>query len=496
MHKPTLPATLGALFVFFGSTVSQLVYGQKLADAPSAVMLARNIAQVSAPAGADAVSAANSSATMAAGSPSAVAQAGMPPMPSGRVTTVPEHLTREQAEQIAIRNNPRISVSQLLARAQHQVYRETRSAYLPQLDAAAVGAKADDGSRYTFDGLRATRLLTHAGGGLDLSQLITDFGHTSNLIASSKLYEKAQNAHAVASELDVILVVDQAFYNALEAQALVNVAKQTVTTRQTTDDLITELTKNKLRSDIDLAFAEQDLARAQLLLLDAQSQYERDINALTSVMGFDRAMHYELVHNSSNLSTPPPDQDALVQLALKQRPDLMELDYDQQAAKKYTRAEWEQLLPTLNTFGVVGGTPVRDDRYFNSNWFGAIGVGLQVPIFNGFLYTSQAHAAEDREKASQENLRDLRDRVVRDVRNAWLQTNTSYQRIGVTEKLLQAANLGLDLAQARYKLGLSSIVELSQSQLEQTRASIENINAQFEYEMSLAALNYQLGNLP
>jgi outer membrane protein len=86
--------------------------------------------------------------------------------------------------------------------------------------------------------------------------------------------------------------------------------------------------------------------------------------------------------------------------------------------------------------------------------------------------------------------------VVRDVRDAWLQTNTSYQKIAVTQQLVQASNMGLQLAQARYKLGLSSIVELSQSQLEQTQASIENVNAQYEYQLSLAALNYQLGTLP
>jgi outer membrane protein len=174
----------------------------------------------------------------------------------------------------------------------------------------------------------------------------------------------------------------------------------------------------------------------------------------------------------------------------------MALDYDQQAAKKYSRAEREQLLPTLSTMAVVGGTPIRDDQYFISNWFGAVGVDLEVPIFSGFRYTAEAHEADDRGKAAQENLRDLRDRVVRDVRDAWLQCNTSYRKIAVTQQLVQASNMGLQLARARYKLGLSSIVELSQSQLEQTQASIENVNAQFEYQLSLAALNYQLGNLP
>ncbi len=467
---------------------------QKLADDPSTVMLAKNIQQAD--------TSASPVAPHAAAMPGDTLNMTTPDMGSGkkmtgeRVTSIPTDLTLHDAEQIAIRNNPRVRVAQLLARAQHQVYRQTRAGYLPQVNGGAVAAEADNGGRFTFDGLRSTRLITHAGGGLDFHQLLTDFGHTTNLIASSKLYEKAQNAQAQASMLDIVLITDQAFYNALEAQAMVQVAKQTVDTRKTTDQQITELTNNKLRSTIDLAFADEDLARAQLLLLDAQTQYNNSINALTSVLGFDRPMTYTLEENTGTASIPPPDQDQLVDMALKQRPDLMALDYDQQAAKKYARAQWEQLMPTLDTMAVVGGTPIRDDKYFTSNWFGAVGVDLEVPLFNGFRYTAQAHEAEDRAQAAQENQRDLRDRVVRDVRDAWLQTNTSYQKIAVTEKLLKASNMGLQLAQARYKLGLSSIVELSQSQLEQTQASIENVNARYEYELSLAALNYQLGNLP
>lgn len=482
------------VLVWMLATGSPALQAQKLADAPSAVMLAKNIQQQNAEDSPVAPhAAARPGDTLAETSPD-MGTGKM--MAGGRITSIPAELSLHDAEQIAIRNNPRIRIAQLLARAQHQVYRQTRAGYLPQLDGGAVAAQADDGSRFTFDGLRSTRLITHAGGGLDFHQLITDFGHTTNLIASSKLYEKAQNAQAQASTLDIVLITDQAFYNALEAQATVKVAEQTVNTRQTTDQQITELTHNKLRSTIDLAFAEEDLAQSQLLFLDAQTQYNNAINALTAVLGFDRPMTYTLVESGGTISSPPPDQDQLVQMALKQRPDLMALDYDQQAAKKYSRAQWEQLMPTVDTMAVVGGTPIRDDQYFNGNWFGAVGVDLEVPIFNGFRYTAQAKEADDRADAAQENLRDLRDRVVRDVRDAWLQTNTSYQKIAVTEKLLKASNMGLQLAQARYKLGLSSIVELSQSQLEQTRASIENVNARYEYELSLAALNYQLGNLP
>ena len=154
------------------------------------------------------------------------------------------------------------------------------------------------------------------------------------------------------------------------------------------------------------------------------------------------------------------------------------------------------MLPSITTAGTLGSVPVRTDQYYISNWWGAIGVNMDIPIFNGFLYSSQAREAEDRAKAASENSRDLRDRIVRDVHTAWLDANTAYQRVAVTAQLVTEANLGLQLAQSRYTLGLSSIVELSQAQLQQTSAEIDNSNARYQYRFALATLNYQVGTAP
>jgi outer membrane protein len=68
--------------------------------------------------------------------------------------------------------------------------------------------------------------------------------------------------------------------------------------------------------------------------------------------------------------------------------------------------------------------------------------------------------------------------------------------MSVTAELLKEANTALDLAQTRYQLGLSSIVELSQAQLQQTQAQIDGANARFEYEAGLADLRFQSGSQP
>lgn len=418
--------------------------------------------------------------------------------PSGTMS-----LTRTQAEQLALKNNPRISVGRLLALAQHQVYRETRSAALPTFNGAVTAIDGNEGSRIGAGSLTASRVLEHAGAGVTLNQLLTDFGRTVNLISSSKLLEKAQDANALATVEDIVLATDQAFYNALEAQALLKVAQQTVSTRQSVQHQVDELTKNKLKSTLDLSFAEVNLSQAKLLQLDAENNVNATIAALTAVLGFDKQVNYELTEEEAQLPSPPPDVDVLITTALKQRPDLQALTYNQQASEKFRRAQHDQLLPTISALGMVGGTPVRPDcfggcfpNYFISSWYGAIGINMSIPIFNGFLYTAESSEANYRAKAAAENTRDLRDSVVRDVRTAWLSANTAFQRVGVAAELAKEADLSLSLANSRYQLGLGSIVELSQAQLQQADAAIGYVNAQYQYRLALSTLNFETGTQP
>jgi outer membrane protein len=93
-------------------------------------------------------------------------------------STSDEHprLTQADAEKLAIKNNPRVSVARLLALAQHQVVREVRSAELPTANAAITAMQAEDASRISAGSLTASRLFQHAGAGGGFTQLITDFG--------------------------------------------------------------------------------------------------------------------------------------------------------------------------------------------------------------------------------------------------------------------------------------------------------------------------------
>src|SRR5580704_13159337 len=437
--------------------------------------------------------------------PSAVTGQSPAALASTQPSTSNPRLTRAEAEAMATKKNPRVTVARLLALAQHQVVRETRAAELPTGLASITAVDAENATRISAGSLTSSRLFEHAGAGGNITQLITDFGRTRNLVASSKLQEKAQNANALATTEDIVLATDQAFYNALQAQALLKVAQQAVDTRGLVEHQVDELTKNKLKSTLDLTFAQVNLSQARLLLLDAQNNVDSTIAALTAVLGFDKNIRYELVEVDSQAPPPPPpDVDVLINTALQQRPDLQALTYNQQAAEKFRRAQRDQLLPTISALGIAGASPVRPDcvggtcnpNYFISSWYGAVGVNMEVPIFNGFLFTASASEAKFRANAARESTRNLHDNVVRDVRTAWLSATNAFQKVGVSAELEKEGNLSLSLAQGRYQMGLSSIVELSQAQLQQTDAAIGYVNAEYQYRLSLSTLNFEIGAQP
>jgi outer membrane protein len=409
------------------------------------------------------------------------------PQPAGPTLTI------AQAEQMALRNNPNISVARLLALAQAQVTREVRSAELPMATGNLTAVDSHDNTRITAGMLNNPSVYNRAAGGLNVSQLITDFGRTHNLVLSAESNAKAELEHERATELDITLTVDQAFYQALTAQAVLKVAHQTLNQRQATADQVGALTKAKIRSDLDRSFADVQSSQAEELLLDAQNSAQAAMATLNDVLGSEQDQQYTLVDETNgNPPTAPSDPEALVAAAFSARPDLAAMNDQFLAARQYSTAERDLWLPTVSAVAAVGGTPIRADQ-IQSSWYGAAGANMSIPVFNGFLFNADAKDAKLRAQAAQQNVRNLRDVIARDVRTAVLNAQTAYQRIGVTKQLLDQSNLALDLATARYKIGLSGIVEISQAQLNQTQAEIDNTNARYAYETALAVVRYEIG---
>jgi outer membrane protein len=410
------------------------------------------------------------------------------PTSSGRKLTV------QEAEALALKNNPQITVGKLRALVAKQMVREARAALMPTANLSVTAADSRAGSRIAAGFLNNPVIYPRAAAGVAASQLITDFGRTTNLLGSSELSAKAEDENAAATRAQILLLVDQSFYGVLQAKAVLQVAQGTVQSRGVIVDKIQALAQSKLKSDLDLSFVKVDLARARLLQLEAQNNYETSRAGLSALLGFPDEQDFEPLEDAAPLTAPAGDVLSLIQLAMQQRPEVAGLQYDVDSATRYSRAEHDLVRPTISALAAVGVAPVRDDHI--DNWYGAAGVNINIPIFNGFLFNARAKAADLETEIQRQKLSDLRNNIARDVRNSWQQNLQDYERLEVTGQFREQADQALDLAQTRYNLGLGSIVEYTQAELQQTEAQIADADARYRYRLSELELAYTTGARP
>jgi outer membrane protein len=414
------------------------------------------------------------------------------------LTSAPLHaqeelrLTLAEAQKLAVKNNPQLTVETLVAAASSQVPVEYRSAYFPALLASATGVFADNGTRLAAGGLNNPVVYSRFAAGIAVNQMVTDFGRTGNLVDMAKLRADAQNQVTEQTRADILLATGQAYFGVLRGEAVLKVARQTIEARQLVSDQVTALAKSNLKSALDVSFANVNLADAKLFLVQSENALKAGQTQLAILLGLSGGTLFDLAEEQ--MPALLPDQpDDLVQQALQNRPELKGLNLEQSATEKFARAEHALHYPNIGIMGTAGFVPAGEPQV--ADRYGAIGVNINIPIFNGGLFKARETEAGLRSQAARQRVNDLEFRLVRDVRVAYLNGKTAYDRMALTAQLLNQAQSSLDLAQSRYSLGLSSIVELSQAQLNLTSAQIAAVSAKYDWQAYRLNVDFQVGML-
>lgn len=404
----------------------------------------------------------------------------------------PLRLTLAEAQRLAVQNNPQVASAQFTASAAHQLPTQYRAAFQPNVFGSLTGVGADNGSRLAAGGLNNPVVYDRLGSGLSIGQMITDFGRTSNLVGMAKLQAQAQDQATEDTRARILLATSRAYFGLLRAQAVMKVSDQTVVARQLVVDQITALFESKLKSSLDVSFANVNLSDAKLLQVQAQNAVKAAEADLATAMGLPAQSGFIL----SEEPMPPllPDRvDVLIRQALQDRPDLKDVRLQESADERFAKAEHALYYPSIGLIGTAGIVPSGYSTI--PGRYGAVGLNMTIPLFNGGLFKARQTESELRAKAATQNVSDLENRVTRDVRVAYLNATTALDRLSLTQQLLQQAQLALDLSQTRYDLGLGQIVELSQAQLNLTSAQIANASAQYDYQTQRVIVDYQIGAL-
>jgi outer membrane protein len=404
----------------------------------------------------------------------------------------PQRLTRREAEEIALKNHPAIRSAEFGALAMAERPAQIASVRYPAVVGNLTGAGAPENSRLAAGGLNNPIIYSRFASGFTISQLLLDFGRTSRLLAASRSQSQAAGEFTKMTRADIVLEVDRSYLDALRAQAVLQVAEETLASRQLLLDQTTELQKAQIKSALDVSFAGVAVEEARLLIASARNQRDAAYARLANALGYSDVRSFELVDEPMRIE--PLAASEQVQEALRNRPDLHARTLLAEAAGSYRAAERALRYPAVSAIASAGLIPGRDDAL--KSRYGALGVNVTLPFLNGGLYKAREGEAEMRAREAGEQVKELENRIGRDVRVALLGVNTAAERVGLTARLLDQASQALDLAQARYDLGLSSIVELSQAQLARTSAAIQSAEARYDYQIQRASLDRETGRTP
>lgn len=414
--------------------------------------------------------------------------------PAWFAAETPQKLTLQEARAIVLEKNPRITVAELAALVARQNVREARSAHLPNIWASlgAVGTAKDRTRIVSLAGLPTSSVFNRLSASIFVNQLVTDFGRTGNLVDSAQLGAKAQEFSAQATRAQLLLQLDAAYFNTLQARALLRVAQENASVRQSLRDQIAALATNQLKSTLDASFAEIGHQEAQLALVTAENDLHSAFATLTALLGSQESQSYELAEEQTP-AAPEKDATRYIATALEGRPDLLQLRSERDSAMKMARAEKALLYPSLGIQGTAGVIPVHDEGV--NDEYAAAGIILNIPLFSGNANSARQQAALLRAQSSQAALVELENNTVREVRLAWLAAGNTHARLAMTDKLVEQARQSWKLADAAYRAGSSSIVELGQAQLNLTSAESAQASSRYDYLLQLSVLAFQTGQL-
>jgi outer membrane protein len=210
-------------------------------------------------------------------------------------------------------------------------------------------------------------------------------------------------------------------------------------------------------------------------------------------MGESQPVAATLVDIDPNTEPLPPGPEDPQHQAQVQRADLSAARAQQRAAQQYASAEKRLSLPTLKVLAAAGDIPFHDHTLRSS--YAAAGFNLNIPVFNGGLFSARHAQAELQASASAQDAQELSLEVSEQVRNAWYRANEAFLSLDVSNQLVAQAREALRLAQDRYNAGLGSIVELNEAQLNETSAEINAASAVDTYLTRRAELDFSTGLL-
>ena len=419
-------------------------------------------------------------------------------------------VTLDDAERAAAAQKPEVRIAHANTAAGLARTEQARAPLLPQVKLEGVYERATGNREQkpdrTWTVSNSFDTFNWFDGEASGSQLLWDFGNTSNRWRAARDLAAGLGDTERAARLQALLDVRAAFFQARADKDLVGVARETLANRERHLAQIAGFVEAGTRPEIDVVQARADRANARLLLIRADDAYAVARAELNRAMGTVGDTDYDVADDS--LPPVPGEGGALGPLideAVRARPELAALDAQIRAQELTLRAARGGYWPSLDFVAGASDAGIQFRQTHVLDNFGQVipygglawnvfaGLKLTWPVFQGFLTRGEVHEAG----AALDGLRAQRDGALNQV---WVAVQRSALGVRAAKEALVVAGEGLAsarqrlrLAEGRYAAGVGNIIELSDAQLGQTTAAAQRVAAEYALAAARAELRLALG---
>ncbi len=390
----------------------------------------------------------------------------------------------------ALKNQPALKAARGNLRAASGRELQATSSYFPQLT-GSTGYSENHSSGGAF-GESITKSYTTT---LQVNQLLYDFGKTGNNVDAARWGKQSSERDLERTVQDVILNVKQAYYALLAAGKLVLVEQKRVEQAESHLRQAQAFFNAGSKPRFDVTRTEVEVNNARLALINAKNNVRIRTIALNNSMGIDPGKTTEIEDSLPSNPTMPSLETAQAE-AIKNRPELLKAETDIEAARARVAAEQSNYLPTVSANGAYNWATGQSDmgQFEGRQLEGDIddswnaGIILTVPLFQGGLTRGRIAEARGNLMVLEAQLDTTRQSILLEVNQSFADMESAKVRIDVMNSSVQKARENLELAQGRYQAGIGPYIEVTDAQLAAVQAETDHIQAQYDYQLSVARL--------
>ncbi len=397
---------------------------------------------------------------------------------------------------VALRMNPSTRRAWDLARAAAAQWAVSRGDYYPTItgDASAMGMGGDTSHGY------------YGQVGISLSYLLLDFGGREAAVESARQALTAANWNHNQVIQDVLRDVPQAYYTYLGNRARVRASEASLKEALTSLESTEHRKKAGVSTIADVLQARSKADQAKLDLIGNRGALKISKGNLATAIGWHANANFEVKEDPGNipLDTVRQNTEELIQLALRDRPDLASSKASVRQSEAELRKSEAELWPKLTATGNVGWSGINGDLG-DSEWLsggGRIsssdvsyygGLTLQIPLFEGFSLRNKVRQARASLDAARDELRMKEETVISEVWSAFYTVRTAAQQVETSETLVASSEQSYNVSLARYQAGAADIVELLNAQSTLASARSQRVQARTDLFTSYAELIHAIG---